>query len=283
MNWAIAGLVGRILLLGVERILVKKLGTGSSPFCAAFVFFFVGTLMLAPSCSIEVFGGWGFLPGLMFAGFIYAVAFAAYLHSLSTGEVSLVSPLYNFNVFFLAIAAWIFLGESLTGAKIAGIFLMLVGVSYLKEKGSIWASWRALLRDPACRFMGLASLLIAVGRVIDKLTLRQVSPIIYATLLSAVIAGWLFVFLLATGRVKGLVVFWKEKFWLSLFAGAVNGYSYVCLLYAMERFDVSVVEPASMLSMLVTLLLAKLHLKEALGARLLAVVVMIAGAWCLFL
>jgi len=44
---------------------------------------------------------------------------------------------------------------------------------------------------------------------------------------------------------------------------------------------VSVAEPISMLGMIVTVILARLILKERVGRRLVAVIVMIAGAWFL--
>lgn len=282
MDWAIAGLTGRILLLGVERIVVKKLGTGDSPFCGAFVLFFAGVFFQLPLALVTPPASWAFLPGMTLAGLVYAVAFAAYVHSLAHGEASLVSPLYNFNLFFLALMAWFFLGEGLGWAKLGGLALLVVGAAFLKREGSILASWKALVRDRPCQFMVLASMLIAVGRIIDKSSIGAAPPMVYACLLYLCISAWLFLFLLATGRTGGLVGFWREKRWVSLAAGAVNGLSYPCLLLAMQRFEVSVVEPVSMLGMLVTLLFARFHLGEELGSRVLAALLMIAGACCLF-
>lgn len=283
MDWAVAGLVGRILLLGVERILVKILGQGENPFCGAFVLFFVGALLLIPMAASSSVSSWAFLPGMTAAGVVYALAFAAYVHSLAHGEASLVSPLYNFSLLFLAVMAWFFLGESLGPAKMGGLSLMLVGASFLKREGSVWASWKALVRNRPCQFMVLASMLIAVGRIIDKRSIGTASPMVYACLLYLSISAWLFLFLVVSGRVGGLKIFWGSKRWVALTSGAVNGLSYPCLLVAMERFEVSVIEPVSMLGMLVTLLFARFHLGEELGSRLLAALVMIAGAWCLFL
>ncbi len=60
-------------------------------------------------------------------GLVYAGAFVLYVAALSTGEASFVSPFYNFNVFFLLALASIFLGESLTAAKVGGIALLVAG------------------------------------------------------------------------------------------------------------------------------------------------------------
>jgi transporter family protein len=53
------------------------------------------------------------------------------------------------------------------------------------------------------------------------------------------------------------------------------------MLFAFTKIDVSVAEPASMLGMIATVILARLVFREKIGRRLVAVIVMIAGAWLL--
>jgi transporter family protein len=55
----------------------------------------------------------------------------------------------------------------------------------------------------------------------------------------------------------------------------------VLLLFAFTKIAVSVAEPVSMLGMIATVILARLMFKERIGRRLVAVIVMIAGAWFL--
>ena len=75
----------------------------------------------------------------------------------------------------------------------------------------------------------------------------------------------------------------KRKYKIALACGLVNAFSYLFLVVAFMGIEVSTVEPLTMLSMIVTLILSKLYLKEQIGNRMLGVAIMIVGAWILFL
>lgn len=287
MSLAVFGLAGRILLLGIERIVVKRLGEGADAFSAAFLFFWIGGVLLLPFVGLDVQAGalsdLSFAPWTLVTGAIYAVAFTCYVKSLSEGEASLVSPLYNFNIFFLALMAWFFLGEPLSAFKFAGLCLLVYGSSFLVRRESVLKALGALLEDRACRFMMLASFLIAVGRIIDKTLMTSAPPITYSCLLYWVISAYLLLYVNLRGRGREPWRLLRARPWDALAGGAINGYSYLFLLFAMTGIDVSVAEPASMLGLVVTMFLSKWLLHETIGRRLVGAGVMIVGSWLLFL
>ncbi len=238
---------------------------------------------MLPFIFFEKISNFSFIPGLIAASLIYSVAFVYYVRSLSTGEASLVSPLYNFNILFLAMGAWIVLGESLSLPKIAGLVLLLYGASWLKGEKTVLRSFKMLVQDKSCQYMILASLLIAVGRLVDKTMMSSVPPVSYACILCFLISMWTLLHLLMMDGITAISYVLRKRPLLAISCGAINGYSYLCLLYAMKFFEVSVVEPVSMLSIIVTLLLSKTLLKERLGTRIVAAAIMVAGAWILLL
>ena len=73
----------------------------------------------------------------------------------------------------------------------------------------------------------------------------------------------------------------KSKPVPSSIAAFINAYSYLFLLIAFTKIDVSIAEPASMLSMVVTVILAHFIFREKIRNRIIGVVIMIAGAWML--
>jgi transporter family protein len=279
-------LAGRVLTLGVERIVVKRMGSRADSFCSTFLFFFLGALFLLPFVMFQRIDSWVFIPRALVSGFFYSVAFVCYVRSLSLEEASLVSPLYNFNIVFLAVIAFIFLGESLTLSKGIGLALLLYGASHLNRSAaqttSFIQSMRGLLHNTGCRFMMVASLLIAVGRVIDKSNIQAASPLVYCFFLYLIISGYVFVYALIKGRTMGIVRIMREQPWTAMASGAINAYSYLFLLVAITTIDVSVAEPVSMLGMVVTLLLSRLILGEDVRRRWFAVLLMLAGAWVMF-
>jgi transporter family protein len=282
MALAYLALIGRVVLLGYERIVVKQLGQRANSEGAAFLFFAVATLFLLPFLLfVDLPSSYGFLLLVALGSFTYAIAFALYVKSLSMGEASLVSPLYNFNVLFLLILTAILLGETITVLKVTGILLLILGASLLNQEKNLLRSLGALFKDRACLLMILCSMLMAVGRTIDGFVVQDVSPMLYAFCVYAGISLFLFIYLLLTKKTGEMLSLLRNRAKVAIAAGAVNAYSYVLLLFAFTKIDVSVAEPASMLGMIATVILAWLIFKEKIGRRLVAVVVMIAGAWLL--
>lgn len=281
MQLALTALAGRITLLGVERIVVKQLGLSGDSLSATFLFFAFGALPLLPFAVAFDTVRFAYIPIACLSSLFYAVAFVCYVTALRLGEASLVSPLYNFNIFFLALMAGIFLGEPFTGSKLLALVLLVYGASFLNRQHTIWASLGALLKDRACQIMIAGSMLIAVGRVIDTAAMHTASPLGYAFVLYTCISLYLWLCILWRGEWDNVVRLLRNAPRLSVLSGAINGFSYLFLLIALTRIDVSIAEPVSMLGMVVTLLLARWLLQEPIRERLIGVAIMIAAAWLL--
>jgi len=176
----------------------------------------------------------------------------------------------------------VFLDESFGLAKIAGLVLLVYGASHLNRKESILHSLHALAKDHACQLMIVSSLLVAVGRTIDGFMMRSVDPLVYTLSLCFFTDIFLLIWLTATGRMGSALAMFRTKLKIGAIAGAVDCYSYLMLLMAITRIEVSVAEPASMLGMVVTVILAHFFFKEQIKQRLVGVIVMFFGAWLLF-
>ena len=71
MIWAYLALIGRILMLGYERIVVKQLGNQSDSVGATFLFFSIATLFLAPILFfVETPADWTYLKWIFLASAI---------------------------------------------------------------------------------------------------------------------------------------------------------------------------------------------------------------------
>ena len=275
---------GRIILLGWERILVKKLGEKSDSISGTFLFFGLGTIFLLPALFfVDIVINTSILFYVTLSSFVYSIAFWLYVKSLSEGEASLVSPLYNFNVFFLLILAVTFLGEKLSLFKVLGLIFLFYGVSFLNRKRNIIESFKAILLDKSCQYMIIASLLIAVGRTIDGNAIKITTPILYAFYLNVGISLFLLVYIMAKRNLSTTIKLFKEKTKIASLSGGINAYSYLFLLIAFTGIEVSIAEPASMIAMVITVILAGRLLKENIKERLLGVAIMLIGLWLLFI
>ncbi|MEA2062106.1 MAG: EamA family transporter [Gemmatimonadota bacterium] len=281
---AYLALLARIVLLGYERIVFKQLGTGSGSPESVFLIFTTGTVFLLPFMVLApVPTDYSFLWWAGLNGLFYTVQTVFLVKSLSHGEASLVGPLYNFNIFFLLVLTTVFLGESLSFYKIAGLCLLVYGAGFLNRQGSFLLSLKALVTHRACQYMIASSALVAVARTIDGYAIRGVHPLTYTFVLCISTCLWLFAWLLVTGRLGAAAALFRRKPFHSVTAGAVDCFSYLALMFAITRIEVSIAEPASMLGMIVTVVLAYFIFREKIAERMAGVVIMIGGAWLLFL
>jgi transporter family protein len=124
--------------------------------------------------------------------------------------------------------------------------------------------------------------MIAAARVTDGYIVRKVPPILYALAGSATMLFYLLVYALWRNKIPGAIHLVREKPLVSLASGFVNAYSYILMLVAFTVIQVSVAEPTSMISMIITVILAKYVFGEQIRSRLVGAVIMLVGAWLLF-
>ncbi|PMQ01992.1 MAG: hypothetical protein CBR30_03090 [Dictyoglomus sp. NZ13-RE01] len=284
MIWAYLAILGRIILLGYEKIVVKKVGENNDSMATSFLFFALAILFLFPFVFLDkIPKNLEFLPYGLTSSFIYSLSFFLYVKSLSLGEASLVGPLYNFNVFFLLLLTTIFLGEAFTINKLIGLSLLVYGASFLNRQENVFKSLKILIKKKESFLMILSSLLIAIGRTIDGFLMGKISALFYTFFLYFAISVFQFLYLLIGKKLREVAKVFKNNTLYVFIASAINAYSYLLLLIAFKKVPVSIAEPLSMLSMILTVIFAHYLLKENIGLRIVGVLIMILGSFILFL
>jgi len=127
-----------------------------------------------------------------------------------------------------------------------------------------------------------ASLFIAIGRIMDGFVVKNVNPMFYSFFTMLGMALFLLLALILRKKVHLAKKLLVERSKLAIISGAVNAYSYMCLLFAFTAIEISIAEPASILGTVITLFLAEREFKENLKERLLGVAIMFAATWLLF-
>lgn len=278
-------LLGRIFLIGIERIIIKGLSKEDNTLIVTFLFFFLALFFFLPFIIFSKKpDDFSFLKTVVITSIIYTNSFLLYVKSISISEVSLVTPLYNFNVFFLVILTSIFLDEKITILKILGLILLIYGSSFLTKQENFYLSIKALFNNKGSLIMILSSLLIAIGRTIDgSITKMGVSPLFYSFFLYLFIAIILFSIISITKKLKEVIFLLREKTILTFLAGMTNAYSYLFLLISFKNIDVSLAEPSTMLGTIITLIFSRLIFKENIKYRFIGALIMIIGAYLIFL
>jgi transporter family protein len=277
----------RVVLLSFERIVVRMLGDQEGDIykniSSSFLFFFIGGVCLLPFCLFVKVDSWVFLLPCYLSSLVYAIGSVAYVTSLATGETSLVTPINSLNSLFLLIVSVIFLGESLSLGKVIGIFVIIMGVFLLKNVKSPLKSMTAIINNLPCRLMILYISMQSIGRVIDKMFYVEVSPVLYSTILYFFVGLNLFAVLLFKKKAHVIKEIFVNKKVPSIVSGAINGYSYLALLIALNYIELSVAEPFTQVSMILTMVLAHFIFKESIKEKISGSVLILIGGWLLFM
>ncbi len=283
-----AVLISRILLIGVERVLLRRIGSVGGPTECAAVFFGVGALVLLPFAHLGQIQDWDFLRLAVPSGLIYAVAYWFYVSALSGGEVAAVAPLSAANAAFVVLLAFLMHGEPISPTKVGGAGLIAAGAAFLQRRAPAAGVPAPSIRRPrlaAASWQMLAYAgLSALTRMLDKANAsaaRSAPAGTYGLVVFSVVAAAEFTLVLVTGRLPRFLTLLGRQPIAALAAGTCNGISFLLLLVALTLMPVSVAEPITSLSLLVTAALAWLWLREPVGARWLPTVAIIVGTWLL--
>lgn len=118
---------------------------------------------------------------LYFVSLIGSIAFLFVAKSIRHMDISIVSPLLNFNPAVVAILAFVFLGERLSFAQVFGIVLLMLGAYFLESNHG--TKFVQNLKDIASskyvHYIFLASLFYGVSSIMDKYLLGFITPVTY--------------------------------------------------------------------------------------------------------
>jgi len=182
-------------------------------------------------------------------------AFFCVMLSLKNLEISNALPLLALTPGFIAVFAFIFLGESLKFAEVIGLIILMLG-TYILESGNstkIIFPFGALLKSKYHRFVILALLLFTASSILDKLLLIKLnlSPIsltAFQHIYFAVLFSIIFLFFRKKSEPLPEIINKKYLGWIALISVLTIGYRFtqvaaiglasVALVLAVKRTSV---------------------------------------------
>ena len=281
-------LLGRIMLVGTERIFLTKIKLGKyNSIVVTSLFFLLATILLLPGLILVPLGTFNLnsillLRYSLFSSLFYSVGFYSYVKALSQEDASLIAPLYNSSLLWLLILSSLFLPDTLTITRIMGGIVMFLGVFFLYS-GSLKEKVTKIKESKASLLMIAGSMFLAIGRTIDAYAVSQgANEIMYAISMNFFVGVYLFILVILLGKVIDIKeVVEKDRLTL-VYASICNGWAYLFLLVAILYLQVTIAEPASLLSVFVTAFLAKKYLGENIKERIPGIIIMLLGAFLLF-
>lgn len=273
MPWLL--LLSRIALIGVERVLLKALGTGASAAAATFLFFALGSAALTPWGLAQALSSEARLSAVA-SGLLFSAAFLFYVRSLALGEVSRVAPLGGLSdVFTLALAAAV--GAAPVGATQAlGTIVILGGVAALEGDG--WRGLLGVVRHRAGAYMVAYAALLSVERIVDQRGGAGAAPLGYTWTMFSTVSLTLAAWLTARRGWPATCALLARRPLPAVASAATNVGSYAVLVALLDDFPVTVMEPVTSLSLLVSAYLGKTVYGERLRGRVIPALAVAAGS-----
>lgn len=256
-----AGITSVLAKCGVKQTnsnVATALRTGVVLLCAWSMAFLTGSVKTMPAIGAK---SWIFL---ILSGVATGASWLCYFKALQTGDINKVLPVDKSSTAFTAAFAALFLHESLTLGKAAGVILSLAGAilmiakkpAEVKKGGAEWLFYAL----GSAAFASLTSILgkIGIAGVQSDLGTAIRTVVVWIT-------AWGMV--LVTGAAKEVRLVAKKELLFIVLSGIATGASWLCYFKALQSGDTLIVASLDKLSVAVAVTFSCFALKEKISAK----------------
>lgn len=204
-----------------------------------------------------------------------------FMRAIKLSDLSLVIPILAFAPLFILIISPFWIHELPGIYGIVGVLLIVIGAYTLnikERKQGLFSPLKALINNKGARLMFLASFLMAITTIIDRVAIENSSPIFYLITIHFLYVLMLLPVLLyrLRGKIRSTFSFKNNK--LMLPVGMFNGLFLLFHNLAIPLTYVSYVASIKRISIIISVLFGYLFFKEKnIKERLLGAIIMVLG------
>ena len=220
---------------------------------------------------------------LILSGLATGASWLCYFKALQTGDINKVVPVDKSSVILTILLAFLFLGETVSVSKMAGMifigtgtFLMIEkkeAISEQKKNGSKWFFYAV----GSAVFASLTSILGKVG-------ITGVESNLGTAIRTGVVLVMAWGMVYVTGRQHQIKEVSKRELIFIILSGIATGASWLCYYRALQDGPASVVVPIDKLSRLVTIVFSYLVFGEKLSKKsFLGLVAIVVGTFIMMI
>lgn len=274
---AVAMMIGLTMTWGFNQVAIKVSNTGFNPLAVAVVRAVLASVLVTLWCrwrGIALFDRDGSLRAGLLAGALFGAEFALIFIGLDFTSAARGALMVNTMPFFVAAGAHLWLGERLTGRKMAGMALAFAGVALVFSDKLTASGPGALIGDAL--MLGAAALWAATTLVIKGSALNRVAPekvLLYQLAVSALMT--LPLIPLAGDLVRSGAPLAVASVLFQ--AGFVVAFTYVLWFWLVRAYPASALSNFAFLSPVFGVLSGGLFLGEPLTWRIVAALAAIGG------
>lgn len=212
---------------------------------------------------------------LILSGLSTGASWLFYFHAIQIGNINKVVAIDKSSTVLTILFALIFLGEGISVGKLIAVLLIGIGtllmISKKEEKENKQSQMGLVCAVLSAVFASLTSILGKIGITgIDSNLGTAIRTFV------VLLMAWLMVFV--TGKQREVGKIEKKELIFICASGLATGGSWLCYYRALQEGPASVVVPIDKLSILVTIIFARMVFKEKLNKKaMLGVVLIVVG------
>jgi len=290
MNWFFIALISALLSAAAaiaQKKALFKMDAAEFSFILA-VFNFVLSIPFFFSLNISELSSAG-VTVLFVKSVIGVLAFLCVMLAIKNLEISGALPLMALTPAFVALFAFIFLGEVITGLEMAGMSLLLIGTYILDvdKEQKFFIPFRILFKSKYYHYIFFALLLFTASSILDKVLLvrMKISPFAIVGIQHL----FFFIIFLAIFVLKNKKplqylksIDSKMYMWIVMISVITIGYRYTQIL-AIKTAPVALVLSVKRISVFIAAVAGgKIFKEKRLFVKAVAAAIMIAGAVLIF-
>jgi drug/metabolite transporter (DMT)-like permease len=176
-----------------QDIISKRLSTRVSPYVTAWAasFFSLPFLLILFIREHSLVHGPDFWLALLVTGVLLAVATVFFFKAIEAADLSMSIPILSFTPMFLLVTSPLIVGEFPRPLGIVGMAIIVFGcyvLFYQPGQENILAPFKRLMKARGSRYMLLVAILYSIGGNIDKIGVRNSSPLLWSLSLNAFVS-----------------------------------------------------------------------------------------------
>jgi len=212
---------------------------------------------------------------------ILTIATLFYVKAIKSSDLSLTIPMLTLTPLFMLFTSPLILQESPRPLGKAGIILIVLG-SYVmhirSQQRGFWSPFKNLLTTPGPRYMLVVAFLYSIGGNIDKIGIRNSSPLIWPAALNTALAFSLSLIMLK--KTKNIIQQIQTGWIFLVLIGLVIALANICLMYALRLTLVPYIIAVKRTSVIMSSLFGFIIFKEkGMKQRLLGAALMVLGVF----
>lgn len=203
---------------------------------------------------------------LILSGLSTGASWLCYFKALQIGDVNKVTPVDKSSTILTMLLAFLLLGEKLTLLKVGCMVLIGVGTGLMIQKkenarqnGSSGRGW-FLYAAGSALFASLTSILGKVG-------MEGINSNLGTAIRTIVVLVMAWVVVFVTGKAHTVRHIDKKSWLFLVLSGCATGASWLCYYRALQTGQASIVVPIDKLSIVLTVIFARLVFKEKLSRK----------------